>query len=178
MLGRLLLGMVKGLVVGGLLGLALVKLGMAVPVAIVAYLAAAVVGVVIGLVAGKPIWAKDAKIEAGVKAAVGAIAGVLLMAAARQWAMVALPFSVGELAPTGAVVTFGGWAMSSLAAIAALLGGFYDADNDDTGGEDATPKSAEKGKAAAPNKRIAQAESEGEEDEEIAAESEKKRARK
>ncbi len=71
MLGRLLIGIVKGLMVGSLLGFGLVKLGAAMPIAVVAYLAAAVTGVLIGLVAGKPIWAKDAKIEAGTKAFVG-----------------------------------------------------------------------------------------------------------
>jgi len=85
MLGRLLIGIVKGLLGGSLLGFALVKLGAGVPIALVAYLAAAVTGVLIGLVAGKPIWAKDAKIEAGTKAFVGALLALGLMAAARTW---------------------------------------------------------------------------------------------
>ena len=75
MLGRLLVGIVKGIVLGGLLGFGLLKLGQAVPIAIVAYLAAAVTGILIGLIAGKPIWAPDAKIEAGMKAGVGALLG-------------------------------------------------------------------------------------------------------
>src|SRR6185295_12299013 len=101
MLGRLVIGMVKGLIVGSLLGFGLIKLGVAVPLgALIAYSAAALTGVVIGLVAGKPIWAKDAKIEAGSKAVVGALLSLGLMAAARTWlASVALPFSVGSLAP-------------------------------------------------------------------------------
>ena len=55
MLGRLLIGIVKGLLVGGLVGFALAKLGFAAPGAIIAYLAAAMTGVLVGLVAGKPI---------------------------------------------------------------------------------------------------------------------------
>ncbi len=174
MLGRLLIGIVMGLFVGALLGLGLVKLGMAMPGAIIAYLAAAVTGVVIGLVAGKPIWAKDAKIEAGMKAAVGALLGVGLMAAARNWLMVPLPFSLGPLSPEGATV--GGFSMTSLAAIAALLGGFYDADNDATD-EAAAPASAAEG-ASKKNSRIAAAESPGEEDEDLSSEPDKKRSKK
>ena len=65
MLGRLITGILKGLVLGGLVGFGLVKLGMAVPAAWLAYVAAAITGVLIGLIAGKPIWAPDARIEAG-----------------------------------------------------------------------------------------------------------------
>lgn len=176
MLGRLLIGIVKGLVIGGLVGFGLVKLGMGLPGAVIAYLAAAVTGVVIGLVAGKPIWAKDAKIEAGAKAIVGALLGVGLMAAARHWLTMPLPFAVGNLTPTGATV--GGFSMTSLAAIAALLGGFYDADNDDSGEEEA-PKAAAKGEKQQGNRRIAQQESVTEEDEELLSENDtKKRAKK
>jgi len=178
MLGRLLIGIVKGLVVGGLLGFGLVKLGMALPGVVIAYLAAAVTGVVIGLVAGKPIWAKDAKIEAGAKAVVGALLGIGLMAAARHWLTMALPVALPNLAPEGA--TLGGFAMTSLAAIAALLGGFYDADNDSSGEEEAqtAPQSAAKGKEEKGKRRIASAESAGDEEDEIASDGEKKRSKK
>ncbi len=174
MLGRLLIGIVKGLMVGSLLGFGLVKLGLAMPGAIVAYLAAAVTGVVVGLVAGKPIWAKDAKIEAGTKAFVGALLGLGLMAAARTWLLVPLPIALPNLTPEHA--TLGGFAMTSLAAIAALLGGFYEADNDSTG-EEAAPASAEKGKAGK-QQRIAASASPGEEEEELEPEQDKKRTKK
>ncbi|MFT3773626.1 MAG: hypothetical protein QM820_50265 [Minicystis sp.] len=176
MLGRLLIGIVKGLVVGGLLGFGLVKLGMAIPGAVIAYLAAAVTGVVIGLVAGKPIWAKDAKIEAGAKAVVGALLGVGLMAAARHWLLVPIPVAVPNLAPEGAKL--GEFSMTSLAAIAALLGGFYDADNDSTDEEEAPAGAAQAKQQKSGNKRIAQAEADGEDDEELLSESEKKRSKK
>src|SRR6478609_3692395 len=97
MLGRLLIGIVKGLLVGGLVGFALAKLGFAAPMAVIAYLAAAVTGVLIGLIAGKPIWAKDAKIEAGMKAFVGALLGAGLMYAVRRWLTMPLPFVLGPL---------------------------------------------------------------------------------
>src|SRR3954471_18572308 len=142
MLGRLLIGLVKGLIVGGLVGFGLVKLGMALPIAIVAYLAAAATGVLVGLIAGKPIWAKDAKIEAGMKAFVGALLGAGLMYAVRRWLTMPLPFVLGPLSAANTSLgeaatstgTVGGVATTSLAAIAGLLGGFYEADNDPSEG--------------------------------------------
>lgn len=175
MLGRLLIGIVKGLMVGALLGFGLVKLGLPMPGALVAYLAAAVVGIVTGLVAGKPIWAKDAKIEAGSKAVVGALLSLGLMAAARTWLLVPLPITLGSLAPEHA--TLGGFAMTSLAAIAALLGGFYEADNDSSGEEEAAPAGA-KADPASRQKRIAEQASLGEEEEELESEPDKKRSKK
>src|SRR3954467_6738846 len=135
MLGRLLIGIVKGLIVGGLVGFGLAKLGLAPPGASVAYLAAALSGVLIGLVAGKPIWAKDAKIEAGMKAFVGALLGAGLMYAARRWLTMPLPVAIGDLAAANdslgeaasSTGTVGGLAMTSLASIAGALGGFYEA---------------------------------------------------
>ena len=160
MLGRLLLGMLKGLVVGGVIGLGVAKLGFAAPGALVAYLAAALTGVVIGLVAGKPIWAKDAKIEAGMKAAVGALLGAGLMYVARRWLTVPIPISLGDLGGAnlalgeveGARGTLGGLAVTSLAVIAMVLGGFYEADNDPSEGP---REPAEKKQKAGESKRIA-----------------------
>jgi hypothetical protein len=174
MLGRLLVGIVKGLIVGSLLGFGLVKLGWAIPGAVVAYLAAALVGVLIGLVAGKPIWAKDAKIEAGTKAFVGALLSLGLMAAARTWLLVPLPISLGSLAPEHA--TLGGFAMTSLAAIAALLGGFYEADNDPSS-EEAAPAGARADKAGK-QARIAAEHGALEEEEELESEPDRKRTKK
>jgi hypothetical protein len=178
MLGRLLIGIVKGLLVGGLLGFGLVKLGMAVPGAVFAYLAAALTGVLTGLIAGKPIWAKDAKIEAGMKAFVGALLGFGLMAAARQWLLVALPFDltgVLQLAKDTPQLTLGGFAMTSLAGIAALLGGFYEADNDPS--DDAATPAKAAGKEAQP-RRIAASNDPALAEEELDAEPEKKRTNK
>ena len=177
MLGRLLIGIVKGLLVGSLLGFGLVKLGLAMPGPIVAYLAAAVTGVITGLIAGKPIWAKDAKIEAGTKAFVGALLSLGLMAAARHWLTMEVPIPLGSLVPADHhALTLGGFAMTSLAAIAGLLGGFYEADNDSTG-EEAAPAGAHTDKAGK-QQRIAAEHSAGEEEEEIEPEADKKRSKK
>ena len=128
MIGRLLFGLVKGLLVGGLLGFALAKAGFAMPGAVIAYLGAAVSGVLVGLVAGKPIWAKDAKIEAGMKAIVGALLGAGLMFAARRW-LSGIPVpSLGTLT-NGDAGTVGTLALTANAVVAAVLGAFYEADN-------------------------------------------------
>jgi hypothetical protein len=184
MLGRLLFGIVKGLIVGALVGFGLFKLGFAAPGAVVAYLAAAMTGVLIGLVAGKPIWAKDAKIEAGMKAFVGALLAAGLMYAVRRWLTMPVPFalgplttpnlSLGESATSGGTV--GGLAITSLAAIAALLGGFYEADNDPNEGEAAPPNTTKK--ATPSGRRIATEGTTDEADEELDGEADKKRSKK
>lgn len=133
---RLVIGLVKGLIVGGLLGFVLAKVGLAAPGALVAYLAAAAAGALVGLIAGKPIWAEGARIEAGLKAAFGALVGAGLMWLARSFLGVPFPAdlgtlteanrSLGEVAANG---TLGGLAITSLALVAGVLGAFYDADN-------------------------------------------------
>ncbi|NUQ75989.1 MAG: hypothetical protein HUU21_20810 [Polyangiaceae bacterium] len=174
MLGRLLIGLVKGLLIGGLLGFGLAKLGLGAPIALVAYPAAALAGILVGLVAGKPIWAKDAKIEAGMKAFVGAILGAGLMFAARRWLTmeVTLPLQglVEAKAMSGALGTL---ALTSLAMITALLGGFYEADNNPDEGEGG----ASTGKRVATEGPRAEA-SEDLGEEELSAEAEPKRAKK
>ncbi len=185
MLGRLLIGIVKGLIVGGLIGFGLAKLGFAAPGAVVAYAAAALTGVLVGLVAGKPIWAKDARIEAGMKAFVGALLGAGLMYAARRWLTMPVPVPLGALGGANASLSeatstagsFGGLALTSLAAIAALLGGFYEADNTpDEQGSAGGPKA----KAQLPdkNKRIAASALDADLDDELELEPEKKRTKK
>jgi hypothetical protein len=137
MFGRLLFGLLKGLVVGGLVGFALAKAGFIAPGAFIAYASAAATGVLVGLVAGKPIWAKDAKIEAGMKAVVGALVGAGLLWAVRRWlGGIPLPFSLGTLAEanrslgeTASNGTVGGLSLTSLPVVASVLGAFYDVDN-------------------------------------------------
>lgn len=180
---RLLAGIIKGLVVGGLVGFGLAKLGFAAPGALIAYVAAATTGILIGLIAGKPIWAKDAKIEAGMKAVVGALFGAGLMWAARGWLKQELPLSLGpfgggnvslgEVAETHG--TLGGLAITSLAAVAALLGGFYEADNTPASDGDSPPKRVA---ATAPGKRIATGGAADEAADETDRAAEKPRARK
>ena len=181
MLGRLLIGIVKGLIVGALLGFGLAQLGMATPPVVIAYVAAALTGVLVGLVAGKPIWAKDARIEAGMKAFAGALLGSALMYAARRWLTMEVPTQLTALVKVHEDhVAFGQLALTSLPAVAALLGGFYEVDNTP---EDAAPPGASstEGKdrqRPGANKRVAPNLDDLDLDDESDAEAERKRAKK
>lgn len=124
MLKRALFGLLEGTVIGGLLGAALVfGLGMPVFAAWLAYVAAAVTGALTGLVAGKGIWEKDARIEAGLKAGVGALIGAGAMFAIRRW--LSMNVDLGQLG-AGAV---GELPIASLPLIATALALFYELDN-------------------------------------------------
>jgi hypothetical protein len=184
MLVRLLIGIVKGLLVGGLVGFGLAKLGFAAPGAVIAYAAAALTGVLVGLIAGKPIWAKDAKIEAGMKAFFGALLGAGLMFVARRWLTMPVPVPLGELGGANSSLgevardgTFGGLALTSLAAIAALLGGFYEADNTPSDDDGAAARPASK-RASAGNRRIAASTAGDDLDEDLEAEPDQRRTKK
>ena len=120
---RLLVGLFKGLVVGGLIGFALSAAGMGLPGAWLAYPMAALVGALLALVAGKPIWAEGARIEVGAKAVAGLILAPLLMAASRHF----LTVDVSAMTTEGA--TLGMASITSLAMVGALVAGFFEADN-------------------------------------------------
>jgi hypothetical protein len=130
-IGRLLLGLLKGLVIGALVGYGLAVAGIGWP--FMFYVGASMVGAMVALVAGKPIWAKDARIEVGMKALAGAILAPGLMWLVRSFVSVGLPFDVAMLPGLGALqsqgMTLGTFSVSALAMVAAMLGGFYDADN-------------------------------------------------
>lgn len=180
MLGRLFIGIVKGLLIGGLLGFGLAQLGFAAPSWFIAYLAAALVGVLVGLIAGKPIWAGDAKIEAGLKAFVGALLGAGLMFAARKWLTMTVPLQISGLTAPNA--SLGGLSITSLPMIAALLGAFYEVDNDPNEGQPKGPSSEAALKGAAGGPRVASAaasdDAELDDDEVGEADAGKKRAQK
>ncbi len=179
---RLVVGLLKGLILGGLVGYALAAAGMATPGAIVAYPVAAVVGVLVGLVAGKPIWDKDGRIEAGMKAAAGAILAPGLMWLARRFLTFDVPFDVTLLPGLGAVSgtpELGAFAVTSLAAVAGLLAGFYDADNQPQAKSEAAEKApATKKRVAAAGGDAQEAEAEAAELEAAAAEAARRRAHK
>src|SRR5512136_2746986 len=128
---RLLSGLLKGLVLGAVAGFALAKLGFDVPAALVAYGAAAIVGVLVACIAGKPIWAKGARIEVGMKALVGALLAPALLYVARRWVTFELPFDLGGVVGLESVkAPIGTWAITSYAMVAAVLAAFFDVDND------------------------------------------------
>jgi hypothetical protein len=134
MLKRLVVGLVIGVLVGGLAGYGLFQI---LPTAMAGgfgYVFAAVVGVLVGLVAGKPIWAKGALIEAGLKAFIGALLGCAILFGLRF-----LGFSVPALAGIGEA-TIGRHPIGSLLSIATVLAVFYEIDN--SGGGDEEDKNA------------------------------------
>jgi hypothetical protein len=143
-LKRVLFGLLKGALVGGLLGAAVVfGLGMPVFAAWVAYVAAVLAGALTGLVAGRAIWEKDARIEAGLKAGVGALIGVAAMFAIRKWLNLSL--DLGALGK-GAV---GQLPLASLPLIATVLALFYELDNTgDAGPEPPAKKTRVEGDGA------------------------------
>ena len=152
MLKRLFVGLFLGAVVGAILAAVLVQgLGMmtfegSALGATAAYLAAALTGVLTGLVAGKPIWAADGKIEAGLKAFFGALIGLGGMFALRQWVHVDVDLS--SLKASAGPAEIGQLPAISLPLIAAVLGGFFELDNTDSGDKDKDKKD-EKGLASA-----------------------------
>jgi hypothetical protein len=146
MLKRALIGLVKGVLVGGALGAGLVYgLGLAVFPAWLAYIAAVLTGAVTGLVAGKPIWQKDARIEAGLKAVAGAVVGGFAMFGVRQWLGVSI--DLGELGK-GAL---GDLPLTSLPLVATLLALFFEIDNT---GDDGKAEDASKKRVAADKARV------------------------
>jgi hypothetical protein len=157
MIRRVIIGLLTGFIVGGLVAAALVA-GLketefvGAGGAVLAYISAAFTGMLTGLVAGKPIWAPSAKIEAGLKAAFGALLGSGIMFAMRQWAgswvLDLTAISAGGRATVGALPA------ASLPLLAALLGGFFELDN--TGGDSRKETGSEAESGARPQrKRVA-----------------------
>jgi hypothetical protein len=130
MVKRLVVGLLIGLVVGLVLAVGVVKgLGMAVldgtSGAILAYVGAAITGVLVGFVAGKPIWAQGGKIEAGLKAAFGALLAAGGMFALRRWVGMPLDLS-GVGAGAGAL---GLMPAVTFPLISTVLGILFEVDN-------------------------------------------------
>jgi hypothetical protein len=155
MLKRLLVGLVLGVVIGGVVAGAVVKgLGVISFTATggawggpaLAYLAAIATGVLAGLVAGKPIWAKGAWIEVGLKAFFGSLLAAGAMFALRKWGNVFV-----NLQGLGSG-TLGDLPATSLPIISTVLSIFYELDNTDAPEAEAEAKGAA---GASSNKRVA-----------------------
>ena len=129
MLRRLIVGLVKGLLIGGGVGLLLVKvLGLLYFGAWLAYPLAILVGVLTGFIAGRPIWASGARIEAYLKAGVGAFLASGLLFALRRWATVPIPELPFELGG-GAGALLGEVPILVLPLISTVLALLYDFDH-------------------------------------------------
>jgi hypothetical protein len=75
---RVIIGLIKGLVVGGAIGYGLLRLGWVTPA--IAYLACAAVGAIVGVVAGRAPWQAETIWTPALKMIVGALIGVGLAA--------------------------------------------------------------------------------------------------
>jgi hypothetical protein len=144
MVRRLFVGLIVGLLVGcavaaGVVGGLQIHEFSGAFGAVLGYVGAALTGVLTGLVAGKPIWASNAKIEAGLKAFFGAAIAAGLMFALRQWG--------GAFQPDLSFIGAGHGPVGNLPAaafpiLAAVLGAFFELDNT---GDDVQSKGASGG---------------------------------
>ncbi len=170
---RLLWGIVLGVLIGGVVAALLVKgFGVLAMSAIVAYLAAVLVGVLAGLLAGKPIWAKDARIEAGLKAVFGGLLAAGLTFALRSWAKLDLDltrFGLGK-------GMLGELAVTTLPLISVLLSVVFEVDN--LFGQSVEPAKEKKRVATAGSPKLRAAASEGLEHEAASDSDEKRGARR
>jgi hypothetical protein len=132
---RALIGLVKGLLIGGVAALILIKgLGVVVFGALMAYPIAVLIGILTGLVAGKPIWAQDGRIEGALKAVAGAIVAGGLMFAIRTWLNPAV--DLGSFGAAG----IGQLPAVSLPMIATALAVLFELDNTGPPPEQVSPK--------------------------------------
>jgi hypothetical protein len=127
MFRRLLLGLSEGLVIGLALGVACARgLGLDAPGGMTAAALGALAGFAVGLVAGRPIWARNAKTEALLKAGAGALGGFGLSFALRHWFKVEVDLSAYALGrgPAGQL------SVLVLPAVSTALALFFELDDD------------------------------------------------
>ena len=126
MLRRLLLGLLEGLAIGLALSLGSARwLGLAAANSAEALLLGAAAGLLVGLIAGRPVWAREAKTEALLKAVVGAVGGAGLSLAAGHWLTTPLDLSAYRLGvgPLGMLSTV------TLPLVATVLALFFELDD-------------------------------------------------
>jgi hypothetical protein len=174
MFKRLFIGLLIGIVMGGIAAAALIK-GLGVLTfagtggEIWAYFAALITGAFIALVAGKPVWAKGAWIEVGLKAFFGSLLAAAGMFALRRWG--GMPVDLSRVGAGAG--TLGLLPATSLPILATVLSVFFEIDNTDPPQERVATKRA--GSAprvasggVAKGARVATDEAEGDGEEEVA----------
>ena len=129
---RAIVGLLKGLLIGGLIAFGVVQgLGLTTFGAALAYTAAVVTGVLTALLAGRPVWAREARVEAAVKSVAGALLAAGVMFALRKWGTVTLDLSALG-AGAGALAELPAVALPVVATVLALV---FELDN--TGDDEA-----------------------------------------
>ncbi len=129
MFKRLVVGLIKGLVIGGAIGAAFhFGLGLPVLAGLGGYLVAMTAGATAGVLNGKPPWRQAIWIESVLKAVFGLGVGALAFWAASKYAPFALPF---ELPGVEAGTPWTSLPLLSAPAVAALYGAFIELDNTD-----------------------------------------------
>lgn len=99
---RFLVGLLKGLVIGGLVGAgAQLGLGWTRTTGLLGYLLAMGAGATVGLLAGKPPWAREAWLESILRAVAGLVVGGLLYFLALRFAAAPIPVDGGPGVPAG-----------------------------------------------------------------------------
>jgi len=158
-----------GLVGGAVAALAVKVFGIVTLSALAAYPLAVLVGVVVGLLAGKPVWVKGARVEAGLKAAFGALVAAGLMWALRTWVGFDVDLSAASLGQGAA----GLLPVIAFPAVALVLSLLFEVDNMFGKGQDA----ADKKRIAAPTtgKRVASGEEVEQEAESVTRGSERRK---
>lgn len=139
-MARALLGLLKGLIVGGVVGYGFLRLGSVVDMekhAVLTYLACALVGALVGLVAGRAPWRAETIWTPVIKVVVGIIVGSGLCALGRHL----LPWSASiSIEPVAKDIPLHGAAVLSLL-IGLLYGVFVEVDDGVTGKDEAKKKS-------------------------------------
>ncbi|MBX3183598.1 MAG: hypothetical protein KIT72_05700 [Polyangiaceae bacterium] len=139
MIARLLLGIVKGVLVGGAVAAGLIfGLGVTSWTAPYAYAFAALTGVLTALVAGKGIWVRGAGVENAIKAVVSLGLASLAIFAVRKWAAVDVDLSALS-AGAGRV---GELPAASLPIVGTVLALLYEMDNLGEGSKEAQREAA------------------------------------
>jgi hypothetical protein len=132
-LRRLLIGLAKGLVIGGALGAGLqIGLGWGNTTGILGYLLAMGAGATAGILAGKPVWRVGAWIESVLKALFGLGTGALVYFLGSTYGALEVPFALPG-AESGALWTSQPLLYATL--ISGLFGSLVELDNTDDDGD-------------------------------------------
>lgn len=126
MLKRLLLGLLKGSLIGAGVGSLLVFVfGVSTMGSGLAYLAVVLTGILVALLAGKPIWARGAWVEVLLKGVAAALVGAALLYGVRNYLDTTVAFGPSM---TGSLSQL---PLAILPLVATVLAVFFEVDNTD-----------------------------------------------